>query len=743
MVGMTVSGRVDDSTSTAVSAARAALLSVDPLADPLFPMTLLGARRDAGLPADPWPLLHLWSTRALSQSRRLRYRWTISAWPSLDNPAHLAPRESWVPWRPRDVAKVAEDRAGFEERLITPLVIAEALEWISECGTVDGEVGELARTFLAESKATARRDAAGYAQEVHAGADTWALWCFARHPHVLRLLHPFALAIAEAYADTTIAHGGDAVRGTRFPFAGVPLVSASAMLAGGCLALGVHPKLTGSLADWIAGQQHADGGFGDGDGPSDVLTTLAAADLLCGLDPAWDVSPAVAFLTAGQDPRGWWRAYGPETVWLTVEIVRFLERARRPFAERFRWPEVATINRDRRTELPRYDYYADLARLCQEVSGLGRAPVEVAFLDLAHFGEFNNAHGMAAGDAALREFGQALNATPGILAIRDGGDEFLVLGAPGASGLVATLDGFRQDWPARLRARFGDDARVAPRILVAGTTGRNLVDTRDYLGLEIADLKMRDPVGGIPAEGVLVDRTDRANQQIVTTRVEAARPGPAWPRVYVVRHGETDWNAAGRLLSRTDEPLNAVGEAQAARVASELANIRWDRAFSSPLLRARRTAEVILAARQDSPPLVLDDRLVELDFGPYEGWSEAELEADPVAVTRRRDGATLPGAETEAAVEARARAFFAEISDLPGTTLLVGHGRMLRILIATCVLGFPAEAARRMRMRNCRPAIIEPGRSPLLLAFNVGPIGDEASAAAGATGIALAGSRPA
>jgi GGDEF domain-containing protein len=505
MVGMTISGEVDDPATTAVSAAVAALGAVDPLSDPLFPMTLLGARRAAGRPSDPLPLLRLWASRARSQSRRLRYRWTISAWPSLDHPAHLAQRESWAPWRPRDVARIAEDRAGFEDRLIAPLVIAEAIEWLSECALSDGEVGELARTLLAESRSTARRDAAGYAQEAHALGDTWALWCFARHPHVLRLLHPFALAIAEAYADTTVARERDGVYETRFPFAGVQLVSASAMLAGGCLAIGIHPKLTGSMTDWIEGQQRPDGGFGDGDGPSDVLTTLVAADLLCGLDPGWDVSRASRYLAARQDPNGWWRAYGPESAWLTLEVVRFLERESRPFADRFRWPEVATASRDRRTGLPRYDYYADVARLCQEVSGLGRAPVEVAFLDLAGFGVFNNRHGMAMGDAVLREFAQALAAMPGLMAIRDGGDEFLALGAPGGKGLAATLDRFRTEWPGQLSARFGSDARVAPRILVAATTGRDLVQTRDHLGRRIAHLKSADPVGGLPPEGVLVD----------------------------------------------------------------------------------------------------------------------------------------------------------------------------------------------------------------------------------------------
>jgi uncharacterized phosphatase len=201
---------------------------------------------------------------------------------------------------------------------------------------------------------------------------------------------------------------------------------------------------------------------------------------------------------------------------------------------------------------------------------------------------------------------------------------------------------------------------------------------------------------------------------------------PAWPRVYLVRHGETDWNAQGRLLSRTDRELNARGAGQAGDLAASLADIAWDRAFASPLLRARRTAEVALAARADAPPLVLDERLVEMDFGPYEGMSEAELEADPVAVTRRRDGAQLPGVETEAAVEARARAFYADIADLPGTTLVVGHGRMLRILIATCVLQVPAAVSGSLRMRNCHPAIVEPGRIPLLLGFNLGPARDEA-----------------
>jgi broad specificity phosphatase PhoE len=198
------------------------------------------------------------------------------------------------------------------------------------------------------------------------------------------------------------------------------------------------------------------------------------------------------------------------------------------------------------------------------------------------------------------------------------------------------------------------------------------------------------------------------------------------PRLYLVRHGETDWNAEGRLLSFTDAPLNARGQQQAESLASAVAGVRWDRALSSRMLRARSTADILLAASEDAPILHVDDRLREMDFGPYEGWSEAELEADPLAATRRRDGAQLPGIEPTDEVVARARSFLASLAGLGGNTLVVGHGRMLRLLLAEA-LGLPGSFAESVRMRNCRPAILEPGSRPLLLALNAGDPSFEAA----------------
>jgi broad specificity phosphatase PhoE len=199
------------------------------------------------------------------------------------------------------------------------------------------------------------------------------------------------------------------------------------------------------------------------------------------------------------------------------------------------------------------------------------------------------------------------------------------------------------------------------------------------------------------------------------------------PRLYLVRHGETEWNATGRMLTRTDAPLNAVGEAQAAELATALKTIRWDRAISSPLVRARRTAERLLAARPDAPALETDDRLRERDAGPYEGWTDEQMLADPVASHLRTDRAEVPGVETDGETAERVRSFLDSLGKVDGTTLLVGHGGTLRIVLALA-MGLPPSFGRSLRMRNCRPAIIEPGPRPLLLAFNAGDPAYEALA---------------
>ncbi|MBQ9689241.1 MAG: histidine phosphatase family protein, partial [Candidatus Methanomethylophilaceae archaeon] len=95
--------------------------------------------------------------------------------------------------------------------------------------------------------------------------------------------------------------------------------------------------------------------------------------------------------------------------------------------------------------------------------------------------------------------------------------------------------------------------------------------------------------------------------------------------LYIVRHGQTDLNSRKVLQGRSDHPLNAVGEEQAREIGDVLSDVRFDRVFSSPLKRAVRTAEIIAPYA----PMTIDERLIEMEYGPYEGLG---LDSLPVEV---------------------------------------------------------------------------------------------------------------
>ena len=103
--------------------------------------------------------------------------------------------------------------------------------------------------------------------------------------------------------------------------------------------------------------------------------------------------------------------------------------------------------------------------------------------------------------------------------------------------------------------------------------------------------------------------------------------------IYIVRHGETDNNKKRVLQGRSDLPLNEVGIKQAEKVKEYFAekDVQFDKVYSSPLIRAIKTAQIITGSTQvgsdaadnsaDAAPFVLDDHLLEMDYGPYEGCS--------------------------------------------------------------------------------------------------------------------------
>lgn len=199
-------------------------------------------------------------------------------------------------------------------------------------------------------------------------------------------------------------------------------------------------------------------------------------------------------------------------------------------------------------------------------------------------------------------------------------------------------------------------------------------------------------------------------------------------RLIVVRHGATAWNAEGRYTTRTDMPLSPAGIEQARATAAALASEPIDRVFCSPLARAQTTGEMIAAAQGRPLGIVTDERLTEIDAGPFEGLTLAQIDAGPLAGAHARwhtdvDPVTPPGAETLESARDRAASFLADVSALPGTTLAATHGSLTRVLVAAVVLGADPAAHRRLWLENGHWATIEHDDRPRLVAWNAGPPG--------------------
>ena len=157
-------------------------------------------------------------------------------------------------------------------------------------------------------------------------------------------------------------------------------------------------------------------------------------------------------------------------------------------------------------------------------------------------------------------------------------------------------------------------------------------------------------------------------------------------RIIAVRHGETDWNAGGRIQGLTDIPLNDKGRWQAQRAAQQLADSREpiSAIYSSDLARAHETASTI--AQAYGIPVQTDTRLRERSFGDFEGSTFTELEQaypDDIARWRARDPAwAAPGGETLVALGERIQAVTEALArQHPGEQIvLVAHGGVLDMM---------------------------------------------------------------
>ena len=192
-------------------------------------------------------------------------------------------------------------------------------------------------------------------------------------------------------------------------------------------------------------------------------------------------------------------------------------------------------------------------------------------------------------------------------------------------------------------------------------------------------------------------------------------------RVVLLRHGETAWSVERRHTGRTDLPLTGDGEQQARHAGRLLAGHRFALVLVSPLQRARRTAE--LAGLHD---LVADDRLVEWDYGAYEGMTTAEIRETAGPDWSIWTAAIPPGAtpgESLDDVAVRAKAALQRIGEAldRGDVAVAAHGHLLRVLTA-CWLGLPASGGADLALDAGSVSVLgDEHGAPVVRRWNLDP----------------------
>ena len=181
---------------------------------------------------------------------------------------------------------------------------------------------------------------------------------------------------------------------------------------------------------------------------------------------------------------------------------------------------------------------------------------------------------------------------------------------------------------------------------------------------------------------------------------------------YLVRHGESAWNAENRLCGRSDVPLSENGRRQAQSLAERLRPIPFEALYSSPLKRAFETARLISESIGLEP--IPDERLVELDYGQWEGRTFAEVaESDPEAFRAWvADPAQFapPGGESGLEAQRRIISFLDCLAAkrLRGNVLVAFHKTVCRLAICHALGVAPSEYRRRLVLRNAALSIIQP-----------------------------------
>jgi broad specificity phosphatase PhoE len=171
----------------------------------------------------------------------------------------------------------------------------------------------------------------------------------------------------------------------------------------------------------------------------------------------------------------------------------------------------------------------------------------------------------------------------------------------------------------------------------------------------------------------------------------------------LMRHGETDWNAEGRVMGRQPVELNAKGRAQVEAAAHLAETLKPNLIVTSPLVRARQSAEILAAGLGGNIPVVEDSEIAEVLYGRWEGMTYEELIEDPHYLEYRKSPIEhpTPGGETIPQVQARGVAAIgrAITANANQRVLFVSHGDIIRTVLCH-FMGLELRYFHRIRVDN-------------------------------------------
>lgn len=169
--------------------------------------------------------------------------------------------------------------------------------------------------------------------------------------------------------------------------------------------------------------------------------------------------------------------------------------------------------------------------------------------------------------------------------------------------------------------------------------------------------------------------------------------------IWLIRHGETTWSAAGRYTGRTDISLTETGRVQAEALRERLAGRSFPQVLTSPLMRAAETCR--LAGYGGSAQAEAD--LMEWDYGQYEGRTTADIRGEIPGWSLWADNPA--GGETLAQVAQRANNIVRTVKAAGSDAVIFGHGHLLRVL-AACWLGLPPDSGRLLALATASVSIL-------------------------------------